>query len=159
MEQAFILVISWLTSGCFIFAVCHQLKSSFTEPSWYKSKSFIEFHIFGDNFFFFLQEAAYESASSPSQGIFNKLVTATEEKPWLWAVYVLSVLIPVIIIAVVCFGRKSRPVTPGYKKSDEVSSKFLSFFGLKAVAVLCAILVVELSIVCDIGGRIVSEQA
>ncbi|VDM96104.1 unnamed protein product [Thelazia callipaeda] len=66
------------------------------------------------------QEEAYESASSPNQGIFGKLVTATEERPWLWVIYVLSVLIPVVIIAVVCFGRRSRPIAADYKKTDEV---------------------------------------
>lgn len=80
-----------------------------------------KFPIFLDYIPLVLQEAAYESASSPSQGIFSKLVSVTEERPWLWVVYVLSILIPVIIIAVICFGRKSRPVTQDYKKTDEVS--------------------------------------
>lgn len=71
---------------------------------------------------FVLQEAAYESASSSDQGIFSKLVSATEERPWLWVIYVLSILIPIIIIAVICFGRKSRPVAQDYKKTDEVGS-------------------------------------
>ncbi|VIO91633.1 Uncharacterized protein BM_BM13750 [Brugia malayi] len=65
------------------------------------------------------QETAYENASSPSQGIFSKLVSATEERPWLWVIYVLFILIPVVIIAVIYFGRKSRAVTLDYKKTDE----------------------------------------
>ncbi|VDM06924.1 unnamed protein product [Wuchereria bancrofti] len=65
------------------------------------------------------QETAYENASSPSQGIFSKLVSATEERPWLWVIYVLFILIPVVIIAVIYFGRKSRSVTLDYKKTDE----------------------------------------
>lgn len=65
------------------------------------------------------QEIAYENASTPGQGIFGKLVSATEERPWLWVIYILSILIPVIIIAVICFGRKSRAVTSNYKKTDE----------------------------------------
>ncbi|VDK53228.1 unnamed protein product [Gongylonema pulchrum] len=62
---------------------------------------------------------AYESASTPSQGIFSKIVAATEERPWLWAVYVLGILVPVIIIAIVCFGRRSSSAAPDYKKTDE----------------------------------------
>ncbi|PIO59547.1 hypothetical protein TELCIR_18988, partial [Teladorsagia circumcincta] len=30
------------------------------------------------------------------------------ERPWLWVVYVLCVLIPIILIGVCCFGRKSN---------------------------------------------------
>lgn len=52
------------------------------------------------------------------------MISATEERPWLWAVYILSILIPVIIIAITCFGRKSRPSTSDYKKTDEVNFQF-----------------------------------
>ncbi|KAK0417491.1 hypothetical protein QR680_013042 [Steinernema hermaphroditum] len=65
------------------------------------------------------QEKAYESFSNPSKGVFSSLVDATEERPWLWAVYVLCVLIPVIGISIFCFGRKSTPVAADYKKTDE----------------------------------------
>ncbi|CAG9536740.1 unnamed protein product [Cercopithifilaria johnstoni] len=65
------------------------------------------------------QETAYESASSSDQGIFSKLVSATEDRPWLWIIYVLSILVPVVIIAVICFERKGRPVAQDYKKTDE----------------------------------------
>uniref|UniRef100_A0A0N4UL59 Calreticulin family protein n=1 Tax=Dracunculus medinensis TaxID=318479 RepID=A0A0N4UL59_DRAME len=68
------------------------------------------------------QVPLYESASSPSEGIVNKMISATEERPWLWAVYILSILIPVIIIAITCFGRKSRPSTSDYKKTDEAQA-------------------------------------
>ncbi|MCP9259506.1 Calnexin [Dirofilaria immitis] len=70
-------------------------------------------------------EAAYESASSPGQGIFSKLVSATEERPWLWVIYILSILIPIIITAIICFGRKSRPVTLDYKKLMKLCFTFL----------------------------------
>ncbi|TKR68526.1 hypothetical protein L596_024496 [Steinernema carpocapsae] len=65
------------------------------------------------------QEKAYESYSNPSKGIFSDLVEATEERPWLWAVYVLVILIPVIGLSIFCFGRKSTPVPADYKKTDE----------------------------------------
>ncbi|MFH4978260.1 hypothetical protein AB6A40_004969 [Gnathostoma spinigerum] len=65
-----------------------------------------------------MQEELFETASSPSQGIFSQLVSATEERPWLWVIYILSILVPVVVISVFCFGRKSRPIAD-YKKTDE----------------------------------------
>uniref|UniRef100_A0A914E3A6 Calnexin n=1 Tax=Acrobeloides nanus TaxID=290746 RepID=A0A914E3A6_9BILA len=53
------------------------------------------------------QEAKYSTATNPSKGFFNDLIAAAEEKPWLWIVYVFSVLIPLIIIGVIFFGKKS----------------------------------------------------
>uniref|UniRef100_A0A914ZB94 Calnexin n=1 Tax=Panagrolaimus superbus TaxID=310955 RepID=A0A914ZB94_9BILA len=68
-------------------------------------------------------EGKYTSAKNPSTGIFQSLIDATEDKPWLWAVYVIALLIPTILIAVLCFGRKtSSPVTTAaahHKKTDE----------------------------------------
>uniref|UniRef100_A0A9J2NZP7 Calnexin n=1 Tax=Ascaris lumbricoides TaxID=6252 RepID=A0A9J2NZP7_ASCLU len=65
------------------------------------------------------QESAYENVMSPNGGVLHHLVSATEERPWLWAVYVLAVLVPVVVIALVCFGRKSRSPAADYKKTDE----------------------------------------
>ena len=53
------------------------------------------------------QEAKYSSATNPSKGFFNDLIAATEDKPWLWVVYVFAVLIPIIIIGVIFYGKKS----------------------------------------------------
>lgn len=69
-----------------------------------------------------LKESAYENVMSPNGGVLHHLVSATEERPWLWAVYVLAVLVPVVVIALVCFGRKSRSPAADYKKTDEVSA-------------------------------------
>ncbi|KHN71141.1 Calnexin [Toxocara canis] len=66
------------------------------------------------------QESAYESAMSPNEGVLRHLLDATEERPWLWAVYVLAVLLPIVVIAVVCFGRRGRSsAAADYKKTDE----------------------------------------
>lgn len=94
------------------------VKSSQVRKFDFKKQWKFSFYIFN------LKEALYESASSPSEGIVNKMISATEERPWLWAVYILSILIPVIIIAITCFGRKSRPSTSDYKKTDEVNFQF-----------------------------------
>uniref|UniRef100_A0A915AGM8 Calnexin n=1 Tax=Parascaris univalens TaxID=6257 RepID=A0A915AGM8_PARUN len=65
------------------------------------------------------QESAYENTMSPNGGILHHLVSAAEERPWLWAAYVLAVLVPVVVIALVCFSRKSRSPPADYKKTDE----------------------------------------
>jgi calnexin len=69
-------------------------------------------------------EGKYAYAKNPSKGIWQSLVEATEDKPWLWAVYIIALLIPTILIAVFCFGRKTTPVasttsSAHHKKTDE----------------------------------------
>uniref|UniRef100_A0AC34QHH9 Calnexin n=1 Tax=Panagrolaimus sp. JU765 TaxID=591449 RepID=A0AC34QHH9_9BILA len=64
------------------------------------------------------QEELYAAVKNPTKGIFQSLIDATEERPWLWAVYTLALLIPTILISIVCFGRKTSPV-PNVKKTDE----------------------------------------
>lgn len=63
-------------------------------------------------------EAQLEQAENPSRNLFQTLIDATEERPWLWAVYVLCVLIPLIALGAYFFGRKSTP-TDDHKKTDE----------------------------------------
>ncbi|VDD87841.1 unnamed protein product, partial [Enterobius vermicularis] len=58
------------------------------------------------------------NATTPSQGIVNKLVSATEERPWLWAIYVLVVLVPVVGITLAIKRRRTRDID--HKKTDEV---------------------------------------
>uniref|UniRef100_A0A915CTQ8 Calnexin n=1 Tax=Ditylenchus dipsaci TaxID=166011 RepID=A0A915CTQ8_9BILA len=53
------------------------------------------------------------------QNIWSTIVNTTEEKPWLWIVYVLALLIPVILISVFCFGKKSPSTASHAKKTDE----------------------------------------
>ncbi|KAI6241588.1 Calreticulin family protein [Aphelenchoides fujianensis] len=66
------------------------------------------------------QEELLESIESPSKNILQNLVDATEEKPWLWAVYVLCVLIPIIALSAYLFGRKSSGGAEDPKKTDAV---------------------------------------
>ncbi|GMT20085.1 hypothetical protein PFISCL1PPCAC_11382, partial [Pristionchus fissidentatus] len=68
------------------------------------------------------EDARLKASKGEGAGIFSGLVDAAEDKPWLWAVYVLGVIIPVIIIAVFCFGRKSSPDGPdvAYRKKYDV---------------------------------------
>ncbi|KAG7465351.1 hypothetical protein MATL_G00175570 [Megalops atlanticus] len=70
--------------------------------------------IFFDNFFI-TSEA--EGAAEP--GLVNQMMTAAEERPWLWVVYVLTVALPVVLIIVFCCSGKKKPASVDYKKTDE----------------------------------------
>ncbi|XP_073676397.1 calnexin isoform X1 [Garra rufa] len=66
-----------------------------------------------------LKKAA-EGAAEP--GLVNQMITAAEERPWLWIVYVLTVALPLVLIIVFCCtGKKSSaPASAAeYKKTDE----------------------------------------
>uniref|UniRef100_A0A8C1KA63 Calnexin n=1 Tax=Cyprinus carpio TaxID=7962 RepID=A0A8C1KA63_CYPCA len=64
-----------------------------------------------------LKKAA-EGAAEP--GLVNQMITAAEERPWLWIVYVLTVALPLVLIIVFCCTGKSPASTSAaeYKKTD-----------------------------------------
>ncbi|XP_060740470.1 calnexin [Tachysurus vachellii] len=65
-----------------------------------------------------LKKAA-EGAAEP--GLVNQMMSAAEERPWLWVVYVLTVALPIVLIFVFCCTGKKKPATSAaeYKKTDE----------------------------------------
>ncbi|XP_067312851.1 calnexin isoform X2 [Pseudorasbora parva] len=65
-----------------------------------------------------LKKAA-EGAAEP--GLMTQMITAAEERPWLWVVYVLTVALPLVLIIVFCCtGKSSAPAAAAeYKKTDE----------------------------------------
>ncbi|KAF5890662.1 calnexin, partial [Clarias magur] len=65
-----------------------------------------------------LKKAA-EGAAEP--GLVNQMMSAAEERPWLWVVYVLTVALPVVLIFIFCCTGKKKPATSAaeYKKTDE----------------------------------------
>uniref|UniRef100_A0A8R1HVW8 Calnexin n=1 Tax=Caenorhabditis japonica TaxID=281687 RepID=A0A8R1HVW8_CAEJA len=65
------------------------------------------------------EEYRLASASGNGSGILQQIIDATNEKPWLWAVYTLCVILPIIAIGVFCFGKQSS-ATPSFnnKKTD-----------------------------------------
>lgn len=66
-----------------------------------------------------LKKAA-EGAAEP--GLAAQMLTAAEERPWLWVVYVLTVALPLVLVLVFCCtGKKKSPATAAaeYKKTDE----------------------------------------
>ncbi|XP_041706754.2 calnexin isoform X1 [Coregonus clupeaformis] len=62
---------------------------------------------------------AAEGAAEP--GLVNQMMTAADERPWLWVVYVLTVAVPfVLLIVFFCTGKKAAaPAAADYKKTDE----------------------------------------
>uniref|UniRef100_W5L715 Calnexin n=1 Tax=Astyanax mexicanus TaxID=7994 RepID=W5L715_ASTMX len=65
-----------------------------------------------------LKKAA-EGAAEP--GLMNQMISAAEERPWLWVVYVLTVALPLVLVIVFCCTgkKKSAPSAAEYKKTDE----------------------------------------
>lgn len=60
--------------------------------------------------------------SSSSDSVIDGLVNATKDKPWLWALYVLVVLVPIVLIFVFCCGKSPEKSSDAdAKKTDAVS--------------------------------------
>ncbi|XP_056625856.1 calnexin isoform X2 [Triplophysa dalaica] len=63
-----------------------------------------------------LKKAA-EGAAEP--GLVNQMISAAEERPWLWIVYVLTVALPLVLFIVFCCtGKSSASADAEYKKTD-----------------------------------------
>ncbi|XP_075995052.1 calnexin [Genypterus blacodes] len=63
-----------------------------------------------------LKKAA-EGAAEP--GLATQMLSAAEERPWLWVVYVLTVALPLVLIVVFCCTGKKKSSPAEYKKTDE----------------------------------------
>lgn len=59
-----------------------------------------------------------KAISSASESVVDAVVRATKERPWLWAVYLVAILLPLILLFVFCCGKKSK--TP---KADALRKK------------------------------------
>uniref|UniRef100_A0A8C6T3W0 Calmegin n=1 Tax=Neogobius melanostomus TaxID=47308 RepID=A0A8C6T3W0_9GOBI len=57
-------------------------------------------------------------ASANEPGIFAQLMIAAEERPWLWIVYVLTVGLPVGLMVLFCWPKKTEENDYVYKKVD-----------------------------------------
>ncbi|XP_062976907.1 calnexin isoform X2 [Elgaria multicarinata webbii] len=62
-----------------------------------------------------LKKAA-DGAAEP--GVVSQMITAAEERPWLWVVYILTVGLPVFLIVLFCCSGKKQPSAAEYKKTD-----------------------------------------
>ncbi|XP_066572792.1 calnexin isoform X2 [Amia ocellicauda] len=63
-----------------------------------------------------LKKAA-EGAAEP--GLVTQMMSAAEERPWLWVVYILTVALPVFLLFVFCCSGKKKTSDAQYKKTDE----------------------------------------
>lgn len=66
-----------------------------------------------------------ERAASSAGGIWQTLMSAAEQRPWLWAVYVVVLLLPIVLLSI-CLCPKAGPIKPEdmealRKKTDEAS--------------------------------------
>jgi calnexin len=59
-------------------------------------------------------ESKYASKSS----FFGGLIESANERPWLWAVYLLAILVPIVLIVVCCCTGGSKSSEPHPKKTD-----------------------------------------
>ncbi|XP_072477201.1 calmegin isoform X2 [Notamacropus eugenii] len=51
-------------------------------------------------------------------GVFTQLLTAAEERWWLWIIYALTAGLPLVLITLFCWPRKKKDEDAEYKKSD-----------------------------------------
>lgn len=58
-----------------------------------------------------------ESKGINSDSVIDALVNATKDKPWLWALYVLVVLVPIVLMFVFCCGGDKKGAANA-KKTD-----------------------------------------
>lgn len=66
-----------------------------------------------------------ERAASSAGGIWQTLMSSAEQRPWLWAVYVVVLLLPIVLLSI-CLCPKAGPIKPedvdaSRKKTDEPS--------------------------------------
>ncbi|KAG6925318.1 calmegin [Chelydra serpentina] len=57
-------------------------------------------------------------ASANEPGMFSQLVTAAEDRPWLWVLYILTLALPVGLGVLFCWPTKKIEEDIDYKKSD-----------------------------------------
>jgi calnexin len=64
-----------------------------------------------------------KAISAASESVIDAIVNATKDRPWLWAVYLVAILLPLIILIVFCWTRKSSKKSPdSIRKKTEESS-------------------------------------
>lgn len=65
------------------------------------------------------EDARLAASQGKGSGIVQGIIDAANDRPWLWVVYVLCILIPIILIGVCCFGRKSNADIVGQRKKTD----------------------------------------
>lgn len=64
-----------------------------------------------------------KAISSASESVVDAIVRATKDRPWLWAVYLVAILLPLIILFVFCWSKKStkKPKVDALRKKTDQS--------------------------------------
>ena len=62
-----------------------------------------------------------KAISAASESVIDAIVNATKDRPWLWAVYLIAIVLPLVILIVFCTTRKSskKSTDAQRKKTDE----------------------------------------
>lgn len=58
-----------------------------------------------------------KAISAASESVIDAIVKATKDRPWLWAVYLIAIILPLVILFVFCWSKKPT------KKSSDASRK------------------------------------
>ncbi|KAL5011596.1 hypothetical protein ScPMuIL_010147 [Solemya velum] len=68
-----------------------------------------------------IKSAEERSASTSGRSVVEAVQEATKERPWLWAVFIVVVVLPIVLIIAYCCMSKSKPETieAHRKKTDE----------------------------------------
>lgn len=74
-------------------------------------------------------KTAAEERKSAKPSLFTTLIESTNDKPWLWAVYLLIILIPVVLISIFCFSGPKKDAAAEAKKTDMPSPDDTRFAG------------------------------
>jgi hypothetical protein len=78
---------------------------------------------YGDQIWYPKSVLEGKAISSASESVVDAVIRATKDRPWLWAVYLVAILLPLIILFVFCWSRKSSKkssVEGLKKKTDEI---------------------------------------
>ncbi|XP_016890940.1 calmegin isoform X2 [Cynoglossus semilaevis] len=57
-------------------------------------------------------------ASANEPGIFAQLMTAAEERPWLWVIYILTIGLPVGLVVLFCWPKKTEDTLYAYREIE-----------------------------------------
>jgi calnexin len=75
---------------------------------------------YGDQIWYPKSILESKAISSASESVIDAIVNATKDRPWLWAVYLVAILLPIIILVVFCWSKKSpKKSTDGLKKKTD----------------------------------------
>ena len=63
-----------------------------------------------------------KAISAASESVIDAIVNATKDRPWLWAVYLIAILLPIIILIVFCWTKKSpKKSADGIRKKTDAA--------------------------------------